>query len=208
MSVSLISGASADLATVDPTSKALRVSVYDVLGNPIENREADRYVVCGATGAVCAAALAAGTTLIAMRNGAGKSLYITKIKVRFTVGTVGVSAGVAGSVKWERFTTATPTGGTARTVAKKNATFNASNVADVRDGNAALTVTSVVWTDVLDMSNVPLMITGVPSPEWVSEWEDSPAVIAPSEGISLRVLTQLAATQTWQFSYSIEWFEI
>src|SRR6185437_13187154 len=121
------------------------------------------FVVTGGPSAVVAAALAANTTLASMRHGTGATtnIWISRLRISINAATVGASAGVPGQIAWQRFTTATPTGGTARTPARKDAsTGAATQVADVRDSNAALTVTSVNFTDLLVISPIPNFTVG------------------------------------------------
>lgn len=208
MSVVIKSGASSDEQTVDPVSKASRATLYDAAGRELSPRMGDSYLVTGGTAAVVAASLAANTTLMAMRNTAATDVYITKLQLNFAVATVGTSALVAGSIAWQRFNTATPTGGTARTVAKKSAARDgASGVTDVRDSNAALTVTSVAFGDLLGWTQVPLMISGVPAAPWILDLRDSPIVVPNGGGVCLRTQVACPATQTWQYSYLVEWYE-
>jgi len=161
----------------------------------------------GTTGVV-AAALAANTSLMSFRLSASstRKAYVDRLRVSFTPATVGASGGVAGVLGLQRFTTATPTGGTARTAARKNAALGtASDVTDIRDSNAALTVTSVVFGDVVASTVVPLFTTGG-SAEWVAEI-DNPLVLAAGDGLVLRTQVAMAATQTWQYTYNIYWHE-
>jgi phage tail protein X len=207
MSVSIISGASSDLLTIDPTSKATRVTQYKSDGSLLV-AESNQYMVTGGTSAIIAATLAANTTLASLRNGASKEVHITRLRVSFTPATVGTSALVAGSIAWQKFTTATPTGGTARTVAKKKTGYASSTVSDVRDSNAALTVTSVVFADVFSQSLVPLMTIGGLF-IWANDLDDNDhIVLEANEGICLRTQVVCPATQTWMFSYAIEWHEV
>lgn len=207
MSVSIISGASSDLQTIDPTSKAARITQYRTDGIPLI-AESNQYMVTGGTSAIVAAGLAANTTLASLRNGASKEVHITRLRVAFTPATVGTSALVAGSIAWQKFTTATPTGGTPRTIAKKKTSYSASTVVDVRDSNAALTVTGVAFVDIFAQSQVPLMTVGGLF-LWANDLDDNDHIILEAnEGICIRTQVVMPATQTWMYSYAIEWHEV
>jgi hypothetical protein len=175
---------------------------YGVLGGA--------FAVTGGPSSVVAAALSANTPLATLRHGtsATANMYITRLRATFTPATVGASGGVPGQIAWQKFTTATPSGGTARTVARKDAsTGGASQVLDVRDSNAALTVTSVNFTDIFASTNVPNFTTGGVY-EWVIDFDEDEFIrLAAGDGISLRTLVAMAATQTWIFAYTIHWFE-
>lgn len=168
------------------------------------------FSVAGGPTAIVAAALAANTPLMSMRHGAGATtkVYITRLHVTISIATIGASAGVPGQITWQRFTTATPTGGTARTPARKDAsTGSGTQVADVRDNNAALTVTSVAFTDIFVAEAIPNSTVGA-SYEYSTDLdEDEFIVLAAGDGICLRTSVAAPATQTWTYSYTIHWLE-
>lgn len=168
------------------------------------------YTVSGQTSAVVAATLAANTTLMSARfsSGSTRKAYITKFRTLIGVATVGTSALVAGTLGLQRFTTATPTGGTARTVNRHGeALGSASDMTDVRDSNAALTVTSVVFGNIISVSLVPLFISGGAMwMEWIYE-PQVPDVLVPGDGICLRNPIVMPGTQTWMYSYTMHWYE-
>ena len=203
---SIKSGASGQGLIVDADSKAARVTPYTTLGNEVYPA-ANQFIVAGNAAAVVAASLGADTTLMSMRNGSSKSLYITRLKLHLAVATIGANGGVPGSIGWMRFSTATPTGGTARYPAAKNLKYF-STVSDVRDSNAALTVTSVVFGGVLAQTVIPNMTGGAPSPAWDIPMFEDPIIIPADGGICLRTIVGCPGTQTWLYSYVIEWYEI
>jgi len=200
------SGATSDQLTIDPTSNAARTTLYDSTGREVWPG-GPHFIVTGGTSAAVAASLAANTTLMAMRNGAGTTVYINRLRLALSAVTVGTSGLVPGMIAWQLFTTATPTGGTARTVAKKNSASAGSGIADVRDNNAALTVTGVNFTSVFAQKHVPIMTAGL-SDIWEIYMDTNDAIVLqPNEGICLRTQTVMPATQTWGLSYCIEWHE-
>lgn len=167
------------------------------------------YTVAGQTSAVIAAALAANTPLMSMRfaTGSTRKAYLTRMRCMIAVATVGASAGVPGTLGLQRFTAATPTGGTARTPNEQNTTSTATDMTDVRDSNAALTVTSVVFGDIVSVTLVPLFITsGAMWMEWIYE-PTYPTVMVAGDGLCLRNPVAMAATQTWLYSYTMHWYE-
>lgn len=169
------------------------------------------YVVTGGPSSVVAAALAANTPLMTLRHGtsATTNVYITRLRFSINPATVGASGGVPGQIAWQRFTSATPTGGTARTPARKDAsTGSGTQVLDVRDSNAALTVTSVSFTDVLVINPLPNYTTGG-SNEYVTDLDEDEFIrLTAGDGIALRTQVAAPATQTWTFTYAIHWIEI
>lgn len=209
MSITIKSGASSDEATVDATSKAMRVTLYDTAGNSNDKPESNSYGVVGGTSAVVAAGLAGSTNLMAIRNSAGsKKIYITQLRFVCSTATLGLTGGVAGSIAWQRFTAQTPTGGTARTPYKKRAADATSSVTDARDSNAALTGAAPTWGDlVVGYMQVPNTTVAGGSTLFVFDLEDSPLELAISEGLALRTQTAMPATQTWMYHYAIEWYE-
>ena len=168
------------------------------------------YSVTGGLTSVVAASLAANTMLMSMRldTASARKAYIDRIRVLMSIVTVGTSALVPGILGLQRFTTATPTGGTARTVNKMNELLaTTSDMTDIRDNNAALTVTSVAFGTLVAESRVPIVISGATSYlEWVFE-PPYPVVLQPGDGLCLRTQSAMPATQTWLFDYNAYWHE-
>jgi hypothetical protein len=171
------------------------------------------WAVSGGPAGIVAATLAASTTLMSARvaTGATKSIYVTRARVVFASATVGASAGVPGQIAWQKFTTATPTGGSARTPFRKNPGTGGAgtDLSDVRDNNAALTVTSVVFTDIMAQSVIPNFTTG-DAFEWVWDMDDMdgiPAKFSAGDGFCLRTQVVMPGTLTWVFSYTVHYFE-
>jgi len=180
-----------------------------VTGFPAIGAAGGHYTVPGQTSAVIAAALAANTTLMAMRfnPASARKAYIDRLRMTFSVATVGASAGVCGTLGLQRFTGATPTGGTARTANRcQESSGTATDMYDIRDSNAALTVTGVVFGVVTAASLVPLFIQSY-FVEWIVE-PPRPIVLLPGDGLALRTQVAMAATQTWMYSYTFHWYEV
>jgi hypothetical protein len=179
-------------------------------GNAHYGATGGAFAVAGGPTAIVAAALAANTPLMALRHGAAatSNLFITRLKFSINPATVGASAGVPGQIAWQKFTTATPSGGTARTPGRKdNVTGSATQVADVRDSNAALTVTSVVFTDIFVIHPIPNYTTGG-SNEYVTDLDEDEWIrLAAGEGIALRTQVAAPATMTWTYTYGIHYLE-
>jgi hypothetical protein len=173
------------------------------------------YAVAGWTTVAVAAALAASTPLITLRfaTGSTRKAYMTRLRFSATVITPGANGGVPGILAWQRFTTATPTGGTQRTVNKKNAAHpSASDMTDVRDSAAALTVTSVVFGDIVSASIMPTfpeLTSGAVNGwfEWIYEPDNEPLVLVAGDGLSMRTQVAMPATTTWGFAYTAHWYE-
>ena len=167
------------------------------------------YSVAGQTSAVVAAGLAANTTLMSMRLATTslKKAYITRMRLAIAGSTFGASGGVPGILSLQRFTNATPTGGTARVLNSQIEGLNyGSDMTDIRDNNAALTVTSVNFGSVIASTVVPIFVAGAMWSEWVVE-PFVPIVLNSGDGLCLRTQTAMAATQTWVYSYTFHWYE-
>jgi len=167
------------------------------------------YTVTGGSTAVVAAALAANTSLMSMRmsGASARKAYVVKMRFNMTPATLGAAAGVAGSLAIQRFNTATPTGGNARTANRMNLTTGTTtDITDIRDSNAALTVTSVVFTTYVAQTQIPLFVASAGGFEWIFEPE-YPVILDAGEGLVLRTIVALAATQTWMYSYTFHWHE-
>lgn len=167
------------------------------------------YTVCGGPAGVVAAGLATDTALVAMRFSAGSTrrAFLTKFRFIMSPATLGAAAGVAGSIGLQRFTTATPSGGTARTPNENSEVLApASDMTSVQDLASALTVTSVVFGAEVARTRVPLFVASAGWFEWIFE-PAYPIVLVPGDGLALRTRVALAATQTWVFDYTAHWFE-
>jgi hypothetical protein len=203
MAIQLI-GSSGVTANVDPAGNVL-----------FEHGEAGyttggEYSASGFCTSIVAAALAANTSLITLRFAVASSrkAYLRKFQMFTSPATLGAAGGVAGVLGLQRFTTATPSGGTARTAAKKNSTHpSTSDMTDIRDSNAALTVTSVVFGDLLASSIMPLAVANSVPHVWNYEPDDQPIVLAAGDGLAMRTQVAMAATQTWVFAWTAQWYE-
>jgi hypothetical protein len=168
------------------------------------------YVVTGGPSAVVAAALAANTLLMSLRHGtaATTNLYLTRLRLSINTATVGASAGVPGQIAWQRFTAVTPTGGTARTPARKDvSTGSGTQVLDVRDNNAALTG-APTFGDVLVISPIPNFTVGT-SIEYVTDLDEDEFIrLTAGDGICLRTQVAAPATMTWTYTYTIHYLEL
>lgn len=192
-------------AAVD-SNKNLAVSE----GLPAIGAAGGYYTVSGQTTAVVAATLAANTPLMTMRfnPASSRKAYVTRLRCIVGVATVGASAAVAGTLGLQRFTTATPSGGNARTPNRLAETLGTtSDMFDIRDSNAALTVTSVVFGSVVAATLVPLFITtGAMWMEWIFE-PLHPVILTPGDGLTLRTQVVMPGTQTWMYAYTFHWYE-
>jgi hypothetical protein len=167
------------------------------------------YSVTGQASAVVAASLAANTPLMTMRFSAGsaRKAYILRARIAMIAATAGAAGGIAGGLALQRFTTATPTGGTARTPAPASLTKgSATDMTDVRDSNAALTVTSVVFTAIVASTIIPVGSTNVAPFEWQVDFP-APIELSAGDGLSLRTSVAGPATATWTYSYNFYWVE-
>jgi hypothetical protein len=202
---SLLRGFSGVDADVD---EARNIQIYQTIpGYPTAG---GWYSVAGKSGAAAiAAALATDVSLMSMRlsTGSTRKAYLTRMRVLMETLVVGVSAGVPSVLGIQRFTTATPTGGTARTAARNGPSKgSASDFTDIRDNNAALTVTSVVFTDEIAWCATPTNGAALSVVEWIYE-PSAPLELSAGDGIVLRTRQVGPATATWFFTYTAHWFE-
>ncbi len=168
------------------------------------------FVVSGGPSNVCAAALASGTMLMALRHHptASTKVYITRLVFTYNVAATGSSGGVPGEIAWQRFTSATPTGGVARTPARKDTSQGqVSQVVDVRDHSASLTTTGVVTTDLLVINPIPNYTVG-PSQVFMTYLDEDEIIrLAAGDGIGLVMNVAGPATETWTYTYAIHYTE-
>jgi len=131
------------LLKTDSVSGAARVTLYTSAGNELKKMGAG-YAI--AIPFMVGGTPAANSTLLAFRNLGTKKVRIRKILLNVSFN--GTAAATTQSYELRRFTTATPTGGTAITVIKKRNSAVTSTVTDARFGGTtqtALTVTGVVF---------------------------------------------------------------
>lgn len=167
------------------------------------------YTVCGGPAGIVAAGLASDTSLVAMRFSASstRKAFLHKFRFVMSPATLGAAAGVAGSIGLQRFTTATPSGGTARTANEQNEPLAAAtDMTSIQDLASALTMTSVVFGAEIARFRVPLFVANAGGFEIVFE-PVYPVVLVPGDGIVLRTRVALAATQTWVFDWTAHWYE-
>lgn len=205
MAIQII-GSGGNLLEVDANKNA-----YIRRGIPVNYGAAGgAFAVTGGAAAIVAAAIAANTPLATLRLATGSALnaYITRLRFAISPATVGASGGVPGQIGWQRFTAATPTGGTARTPARKDlSTGGGTNMTDVRDSNAALTVTGVTFGDVVVQYPIPNYTTGGVN-EFVADLDEDEVIrLTAGDGLALRVQVAGPATMTWIYSYSVHWLE-
>jgi hypothetical protein len=136
------SGATADTLTVDPASKAARVTPYRSSGTEIDSAPVSSYLL--PLNIRQTAATVAGTTIWAMRNTGSRTVYLRHL--RLIMGFDGTAV-AANTPRYEliRFTSATPTGGNALIPIKKRTAYPGSSVGDARELNTGLTVTGVTF---------------------------------------------------------------
>lgn len=201
------SGASSDLLTIDPTSKAARVTPYDSLAN--------EHAPFPSPGAYAlpinidqTAATAANSTVWAMRNGASNKIFLRRLLLNIVFdGTA--AAGLTLRYMLARFSAATPTGGTSIPAIKMQTTFAASTLADARFLDTGLTTAGVVFETEWATLSIPASITGGvvnwPCPFIGSNEAKESFVLNPNEGLAIRL--QSAAIIGLGISGSVHWDE-
>lgn len=141
MSTEVKSGASADLWTIDPTSKAGRVTLYDAAGNEIHPVPTGAYVMPLVRGRITAA-IAANSLIWGMRAGASLTVFIRRIRIVCAFD--GTAAASTQQFEFIRFVNANPTGGSVLTPIKKRGAYAGSTVQDARfNAGAALGVAGI-----------------------------------------------------------------
>lgn len=201
------SGATTDTLTVDPTSKAARVTLYDVAGVSIN----PAYTIYQVAVNVQPTTLSTGTTYWTMRNtasGGGKSVYLRGASLTLSefftnTSTVASIAGGRSLFDLVRFSAATPTAGTALTVMKRrSADGTASVVTDVRFAPGGLTTTSVSF-EASPFTYLSITTQGVgfapatnnnpSSASWFNQpldftggGEEGRVILGPGEGLAIR----------------------
>lgn len=194
MGFQLQSGVDASLATVDPTSKALRVTLYDTLGVEVNKAPIGSYLLPINMGRLTAA-IAANSLIWSVRNAVGSGKTVKIRRILSNVAFDGTAAATTALYDWVRFSAATPTGGTAMTVIKKRNSAPASAVTDARfNAAAALGVAGVVFeTSFFSIGNQRQVAAGKTADLRfeVSGQDYDNFELAPGEGMGIR-LNQVA----------------
>jgi len=212
------SGATSDLLTIDPTSKAARTSLYDSSGLELSGPPYGSYMaqIDLRPGAIVAGASVA---LWSMRNLSSRTAYLRRLKLFAGYFAATVTATVA-QFGLARFRTATPTGGNAITVVPKRTSYGSSGVTDVRQiapsATAGLTTTGVAFDAVFAFFGYPRQpvttygaggfMVSVDLP-WKEALEPFSAIeLAPNDGLA--ILIPNIATVAGDFvNGMIEWDE-
>lgn len=149
------------------------------------------------------AASAANTTVFTIRNPAASTKTVV-IESMNLIGTFDSGTPITRTLlrySLHRFSTATPTGGTAETVIKLNNSNAATQVTDVRFLDTGLTTTGVVFEN-------PFSIIGIPATDGAIvqyKKETTPLILAPGEGFCIRL--NVAAVIGQGISGEIAWSE-
>lgn len=160
------SGASSDILTIDPTSKAGRVTLYDTAGNalfPASVGEYVSYIETRHTGAA-----AAGSTVWNFRGPPSTKAYIRRLVG--AVGFDGTALAASGTLRYGIYLgtgNASPTGGTVRLAQKKSSAFGAATAVDIRNDltGAGLTTTSITYAaDPIRVIGLPVVQLQVAAP--------------------------------------------
>jgi len=202
------SGATADLWTIDPTSNAGRVTIYDSAGLETSKPPTGAYIAN--VNIRQTAVTAANSTVWAMRNVAGPlTVYIRHIRLIVSFdGTAAATTTLRYDI--ERFDTATPTGGTAVTVVKKRSTYATSNVTDVRFLDTGLTTTSVAFGAAFHTIGLAASVTNGGMEQDLDfttalERYNAPFELASGEGLCIRL--NVAAVVGLSLRGSVTWDE-
>lgn len=194
---------SASVNGVNGTSVATAANGFPVVqyrtdGSVVEQAFlGEYYAACNIP--VFTAALAANAGLVAIRNGATRKMKM--LLTELTLAFCGTAAATAMQVSIRRFTTATPSTGTAMTVVLEDSLGSASTVADARycAAGTALTITGLVVGAPLFVAACPRSVTGA-----VFNFEMArDVVLNPNEGIIVQYDTvgvigdALSATFYW-----------
>lgn len=202
------SGASSDTLTIDPTSKAGRVTIYDSSGLEVAKPPTGSYIAD--INIRQAAATGAGATVWAMRNVSGPAIaYIRHIRLMVSFDGTAAAATTL-RYDFQRFDTATPTGGTSVTAVKKRSTYGSPNVSDIRFADAGVTTTGVVFGAAFHTVGLPSSVTNgniETDLDFATAGEryNSPFELASGEGFCIRLNT--AAVIGLSIRGSVSWDE-
>jgi hypothetical protein len=184
-----------------------QVTLYDSAGNEVAAPPVGSYLLPISIRQT--AASEAGVTVWSMRNGA---TYTCNVKsIHLVMGFDGTASLGAVELSYciQRFSTATPSGGTALTAIKKRSADGASSIADARYLDTGLTVTSVVFETDAIVLGLPGTATGIcvpfNIPLEIPGQKYGTFDLAVNEGLCIRLKT--AAIVGQELSGFIQWDE-
>lgn len=191
------SGATADELTVDPTSKAARVTLYDAAGNPINPQKPTKFFLPITIDV--SVIQAANSYIWAIRNGATKKMIIDYLLLN--LGFRGTAAATSQVFELVRFSGANMAGGTGYTlgssISRKTSTGVNSTVQDARfSGAAALTVSGVVF-EPQSMSAVGVS-RSVSGQQVAVDLNKLDIELLPNEGLAIRATAATVVGDTVQ----------
>jgi hypothetical protein len=213
----LQSGVTADLATIDPVTKALRVSQ-----RPLDGEHYRLHQQSGLLTTIAAATATAGH-LWAMRWGsAAAACLVHRVRARWWTVT-GFTAGQEIGMDLIRATSysASHTGGTAATLTglngNKRTTHTTTDLTDMRIGTtAALTAgTHTLDTQAMGSAGAAELATGAAVPKMFFELDErfdvdmgGPLVLLQNEGLVLRNTILGGTAGVWRVSVEADWSEV
>jgi len=206
MPIEVKSGATIDTLTVDPTSKAARVTQYKSDGAELFKTPTGSYFL-PIPNQRLTAAIAVNSAIYAFRNGASKVIKIKRIYL--ICGFDGTAAATTSCYQLQRFSAATPSGGTALTAIKKKTTLGASTIVDARyNYAAALTVTGITFETSFVETGCARQVNAVQILQMCAgpETQESIIELQPNEGLAIRL--GVAAVIGDNIGGYIEWEEV
>lgn len=211
MGVEILLGGTANPLKGDATYQGVRVH---------QTQRGQSFSVSEVTGTV-AAALAANSSVFAMRTNPGATLraYIQRIRLQFSTivaFTTPVTAGRRLGVF--RGAVAAASGGTAITVATPKSTTYAASIFDTASGGAmsiattgALTVTGISYEATpIRVATLAHVGNAGNFVEYVWEFDEQtgcPIILEPGQLIGIRNPAAMDAAGTWQLGVSVDWYE-
>lgn len=199
-------------AAVENANKAIRSCTVP--------RSSRNFSIAATTGTI-AAALAANSSVFAMRLDPGASInaYIERIRLQYTTIVAYTTPVTAGRrLALYRGSGAAASGGTSiTTVAKKDSTSIDSEIETAQGGDAriattgALTVTGITY-ETNQIAEASLTHVGAAGGFIEEVWEFSaprsaPIVLAPGQLIAIRNPAAMDAAGTWQLAVRVDWHE-
>jgi hypothetical protein len=207
------SGATSDLLTVDPTSKAARATLYDSAGNELIAIPTEGSFLAQILLRQSATTAADSIVWSLFNTNATKKVRIRSLRLEILFdGTA--AAGTTRAYYWQRTATASPTGGTAIVPSQKR-TADAASIANVRFVDTGLTkgsmtVVGTQSTDAFCKIAMPISATGgvqqFPIPlHQMAERLISDILLVQNEGIGLFLNEQ--TTVGMGICGAVEWDE-
>lgn len=182
MGINVISGATSDVLTVDPTSKAARVTIYDSAGRELSAQVKQGY----SAGIPAFSSPATPTDMFTITGSASKTVRVLSIEVGTTQTTAGINR-----IYLVKRSTANTSGTSSSITATPHDSNNNAASATVLSYTVNPSTGSLVGNLAVRNVNSPILATGIGTPD--QPMQNTTAIELLAQPVTLRGIAQVLA---------------